>query len=156
MVELSENIMKEYIVTDLDGTLCNCVHRLQFAQGGLWDEFHSRLGGDEVYEDTLSILGFLSPHYNIIALTGRNEKWRMMTERWLASKEIGCIEELLMRPDDDYRPDVEMKIDLLEKRFKNQRMILSQIKCVLEDRDKVVEGLRNYGLPVWQVRPGGY
>jgi hypothetical protein len=90
-------------------------------------------------------------------VTGRNEAFRQLTWSWLNEHKLDeYIDTLIMRPDSDWRPDHELKIALLEQAFGSKERALERVAFILEDRDKVVEAYRNYGLPCWQVRPGGY
>jgi hypothetical protein len=94
---------------------------------------------------------------DVILLTGRPEKFRHVTLEWLKlSKLDGHYDELLMRPDDDWTQDSLMKINALERRFGNKESVLEKVWFVVDDRDSVVEGLRNYGLTVLQPATGGY
>jgi hypothetical protein len=43
---------------------------------------------------------------------------------------------------------------MTEEYFGSKEAVLQNVIFVLDDRDKVVEAWRNYGLPCWQVRPG--
>jgi len=94
---------------------------------------------------------------NVILFTGRSEKYRYVTLDWLKDAELDAsFEELLMRPDNDFRPDHEVKIELLEKRFGGKEGVMRSVWFVVDDRDQVVEALRNYGLTVLQPANGGY
>jgi len=143
------------IVVDLDGTLNNCVHRIEDARFGHWDLFHSKLEDDEPYYDVEWLLKRLPSTIPVIACTGRDEAYREKTLTWLAKWNI-ALDEILMRPTGDYTPDHELKPRLLEKFFGSKELVIDNVMFVLDDRDKVVEAWRNYGLPCWQVRPGGY
>jgi phosphoglycolate phosphatase-like HAD superfamily hydrolase len=140
---------RKIIVVDLDGTLCNDTHRRHLVSAGKWDEYHSLCHLDEIYPDVAIIIGGMSRSgYEIVLCTGRNEKWREMTLDWLFKNKIfGCIDVLLMRPDDDYRPAGELKLDLIEKNF-----ALSKIAFALDDTEKVIEAFRNAGIAAYQVR----
>lgn len=146
------------IVFDLDGTLCNTDRRVHLAQQQQWDEFHRELMGDPCHPDVAWFMAMLPSAYQVIALTGRNEAFRNLTHRWLEHHQLSKrVDVLLMRPDDDFRPDHELKPELLQEFFGGtQQEVLDQVIVVLDDREKVVEAWRNYGLPCWQVRPGGY
>jgi hydroxymethylpyrimidine pyrophosphatase-like HAD family hydrolase len=150
--------MNKFIVTDLDGTLCNMEHRVHLAQAGEWDEFHSLLHMDKSYpqiKDTL--LSYMEQGRDVIGLTGRPEKYRKATEKWIKDHGLlGVFNLILMRPDFDFTPDAELKIKLLEEHFGSRDNVLEQVWVVLEDRDKVVEAMRNYGLIVYQTRQGDY
>ncbi len=146
-------MQKSCVILDLDGTLCDNGHRVNFAKMGMWDEFHSGLTQDKPFSDVWHFL-----HHNmlrVIACTGRNERYRTQTMRWLSNHDV-AVEALLMRPDDDFTKDYDMKIKLIEGFFGDKEAALKQIAFCLEDRDQVVEAFRNYGLPTWQVRMGEY
>lgn len=146
------------MVVDLDGTLCNCAHREEKAQAGLWDEFHSQLMDDPVHQEVLDVLcawGSMGGEYQLVGLTGRNEKWRMLTERWL-DKNLIPLDEVLMRPDGDWRPDHVLKPAMLADWLGQNEIGQHCVSMILEDRDKVVEAWRNLGFTCWQVRQGAY
>lgn len=145
------------VVLDLDGTLCDIRHREQFAQTKQWDEFHKRCEADLPYPDVAGLLRLLSlSGTRTIGLTGRNEAHRPRTLEWLATNRLE-LDELVMRPDGDWRPDHDLKPQLLIDLFSGKvENALQEVSFILEDRDKVVEAWRNLGFRCWQVQPGGY
>ena len=148
--------MKDTIVVDLDGTLCNSAHRDSFAQTGQWEEFHCRLSDDECHIDVREVINVFSGcGFTIIAVTGRNEKYRHDTFAWLAKHDV-AIDVLCMRPDDNRDPDTVIKPKLLIEQFESEAFAKDGVLFILDDRDKVVEAWRNLGFRCWQVQPGGY
>lgn len=147
--------MKEYIVVDLDGTLFDCSPRVDYAKASLWDDFHQRCLEDKPFLDVLELIQRIGPNMRVVACTGRNNRYRGITNQWFM-REGALIDHLLMRPDDCYLPDTEIKIQLLEQFFGTKEKVLANVAFCLEDRDKVVEAFRNYGLPCWQVRQGTF
>ena len=146
-----------WIVVDLDGTLNENEHRVHLAQARKWDEFHEAAKGDFVCIPVREIIRAMSNSYKILLLTGRNERYRPMTMNWLQENHISpFINDLAMRPDEDFRPDIEMKICILESFFGTKENVLRSVLFCLDDRDRVVEGFRNYGLPCFQVKQGDY
>ena len=143
------------IVVDLDGTLNNCSPRQHLAQAQKWDEFHGSLMDDLINPDVMFLLDNIAAEIMVIGCTGRSNAFRSLTTRWLLDNRI-LLDQLLMRPDGDWRPDHELKPKMLEKYLGSKDKVLRSVKFVLDDRDKVVEAWREYGLPCWQVRPGGY
>jgi hypothetical protein len=141
------------IVIDLDGTLCNSAHREHLAAAKQWDDFHSLLGADEPWPDVKQMIELLSGvgNYYLVGLTGRNERYRQITHQWLMNHDI-FLDNLLMRPDNDFTSDAELKPRLLAE----SGVLPSEVWFILEDRDKVVEAWRNLGYNCWQCRPGGY
>ena len=151
------------IVIDLDGTLCNSAHREHHAQNKDWDAFHGALSEDEPHRDVRGLITMLAHGPELIGCTGRNERYRIETERWLTDWGI-MLDRVLMRPDHDFRSDVEVKLALLEDWHEEERAMIGQdglrlqdrVLFVLEDRDKMVEAWRNAGFNCWQVRAGAY
>ncbi len=145
----------QIVVVDLDGTLCNSSKREHLAQAGLWDEFHSCLDADEPWSDVKHLVSQMTDDRGygtyVLGLTGRNERYREATLTWLSKHEI-WLDALLMRPDDNYQSDHELKPQMLADRGISK----DDVWFILEDRDKVVEAWRNLGYNCWQVRPGGY
>jgi len=144
------------IVVDLDGTLCNSAHREHLARAGDWDAFHGALLDDEPWPDVKKLLESLFNDFIMVALTGRNQKYQMMTLKWLQRNECVLFDELLMRPDDCYLSDTEIKPQLLDEFLERNGKSHSDVLFILEDRDKMVETWRNLGHTCYQVRAGGY
>lgn len=153
------------IVIDLDGTLCDSAHRDHHARNGDWDQFHAGCSEDLPHEDVLWLLRALSSlmdeeEVELVGCTGRNEAWRGATERWLIKHGVP-LDDLIMRPDHDFRSDHELKMAMLQEWHlstepEQKRTIHERVAFVLEDRDKVVEAWRDAGFSCWQVRPGSF
>lgn len=151
------NNKTRHVVFDIDGTISDATHRLQFAYMKEWDQFNELAVEDPVIVKVADFMRSISWMANVILLTGRNEKYRYVTNLWLKDAELDAsYEDLLMRPDGDFRPDYEVKLELLEKRFGGKENVLKNIWFAVEDRDQVVEAMRNYGLTVLQPANGGY
>lgn len=151
--------MKDHVIVDLDGTLCDCNHRSHLAQQGLWDDFNALCGEDEAHDDVACLLDQLhiAGGFKLIACTGRDDRFRPQTMSWLQRHAFDkMFETLLMRPSGNFSPDWQVKVEMLEAHFGSKNAVLDNVIFALDDRDKVVDGLRNYGIPVMQVRPGGY
>lgn len=154
------------IVVDLDGTLCDSSHRDHLAQAKEWDAFHAASKDDKPRLDVAELVkivrssAFAGRDYCLVALTGRNEKYRKVTLDWLIRQDLAHFDALLMRPDNDWRPDTVIKPELLEEFRKligeGQGGPTPEVAFILEDRDHVVEAWRNLGYACWQVQPGGY
>jgi phosphoglycolate phosphatase-like HAD superfamily hydrolase len=158
--------MRKTIVVDLDGTLSDARYRVHLAQIGQWHDFHVMGADDPVHEDVAELIAAIVPiDYRVIILTGRNEAYRGLTEKWLREHALsGYIDALLMRPDWDYTPDRDLKPRLLSEWHAAQQRHLgheevdvkSAVAFILEDRDGMVERWRELGFNCWQVRHGGY
>jgi FMN phosphatase YigB (HAD superfamily) len=153
--EIGKGTMEKFIIVDLDGTICDCSHRIAFAQSKEWDEFHARLMDDRPNADVVDIVMKLASRMSIIVLTGRDERFAEPTRRWLRKNGI-IVDALIMRPEGDYTPDHELKPRLLFEHFKSKEEALRNVSVILDDRDKVVAAFRDHGFPCWQVREGTY
>lgn len=144
------------VVVDFDGTLCDCLHRVPFAQQRDWDSFHNALSDDKVHEDVAMLIGNLAPEIKIIGLTGRNERYRQKTLDWLRKNDLDVFEEIIMRPDNDFMPDHLLKPLMLAEYFGDMETAKENVICILDDRDKVVSAFREIGFSVFHVRPERY
>lgn len=148
--------MARFVILDLDGTLYDSRARQHLAQAGLWDEFHSAASLDLPNADILELAQVLdAAGYSILACTGRNEKWRSQTTAWLLKHQVP-ITKLLMRPDNNYNPDTEVKLSLIIGYLDTLGYSRKDIAFALDDRDKVVDGFRSAGINCYQVRAGAF
>jgi phosphoglycolate phosphatase-like HAD superfamily hydrolase len=145
----------DVIICDLDGTLCDIGHRLHLAKEKKWDEFHALLENDGIHEDVAHVIMGMPLHMKIIALTGRTEKYRDLTNKWLDKNEI-VFDELIMRPDDDFTADHILKPRMLAEYFGSMEELKAHVIVILEDRDRVISAWRALNVPVWQCRLEGY
>lgn len=148
--------MKNTIIVDIDGTIAKVGDRLKYLQQEKkdWDSFYEHCDEDEPIKDIIELIELMQIHeYNIVFCTGRRESVRKKTEDWLF-KNIWCLREykLLMRKDNDWRHDTEVKPELLA----NAGITPDDVWFVLEDRDSVVATLRGLGFRVLQVDEGKF
>lgn len=147
---------KNIVIFDLDGTLANIEHRLHHIQSdplkANWDAFYEACDQDKPIQEMIEIMLALdSVGCFIWVVSGRSEAVRDKTLQWLRRHAIQP-EFLLMRPANDYTPDDELK----ERWIKEGKIILADVMCVFEDRARVVEMWRRYGLRVLQVADGKF
>jgi hydroxymethylpyrimidine pyrophosphatase-like HAD family hydrolase len=148
--------VKNFIVTDLDGTLFDSSKRHHLALARDWDAFHSRISEDTVHEDVRQfIMAVDRAGLNVIAVTGRPETYRSETVDWLVKHRIP-LEVILYRGANDFRPDKIVKQEAVEEFFGSLENALDRVLLILEDRDRMVEHWRSLGFRCWQVQPGGY
>jgi hypothetical protein len=88
----------------------------------------------------------------LILVSGREEKYRAVTEEWLAKHDIKNYEALHLRPSGDRRKDYVVKREIYESSIKNKYNVL----FVLEDRDQVVKMWREINLTCFQVEYGDF
>lgn len=105
----------KHVIIEIDGVLFDNRHRE--VQGGDWDDYWSLSAVDPAIEATATLINALAAmNVPIVAITARPEKWRILTMHALLMARIG-IDELIMRPDDDYGPAPDVKLRLAEARF---------------------------------------
>lgn len=163
---------KTTIITDLDGTLCDSRHREHLAQAKDWDAFHSKSIEDNPDEAVKHLIKLYNGWgMEILAITGRPERYRNQTMKWLLTHDIH-IDTLLMRPNDDFSSDTACKPKLLRQHYADIHReeieklpdnsvdplfyAVNEVLFILEDRDIMTEEWRNLGFTCWQVRQGGY
>lgn len=120
-----------YIVLDIDSTLANNKHREHLLQKRPkdWEAFHdpALVIKDEVIEGVDRVLRhFKELKHTFVALTGRHERLRDTTMRWLHERLPIDIPDshLLMRPDGNMLSNAESK-----------RQLILEFKTALNDRN---------------------
>lgn len=150
--------MTEAIVFDIDGTLANLSHRLKWVSGEEkdWDGFYRGVEEDSVIVPIAQLFAmyasFLDPDSKLLCITGRPEKTREATLKWFREKIGPEPDAIYMRKDHDFRPDVEIKREWVEKLRKEGHNII----LAFEDRDRVVKMYRDLGIQCCQVVDGTY
>lgn len=150
--------MPKAIICDIDSTLANIDHRLHLLPD--FDAFFSRMAEDTPNEWCLDLLDAWNgqrPRPALLIVTGRPEKHRAATERWLASHHVRH-DQLFMRPDflpggkPDHREDDVVKQEIYDREIRDK----FSVSFVVEDRKKVVQMWRRIGLTCLQCAEGDY
>ena len=131
-------------VIDIDGVVADVRHRLPLIERRpkRWDEFFASSADDPPLATGVALVLELAADHDVIWLTGRPERNRALTERWLAEQGLPDG-TLLMRRDRDFRPAREAKRDQL-RRLRRDR----EIAVVVDDDPAVVATLTEDGFPV--------
>ncbi len=139
--------MRDCVIFDLDGTFAHLGERSPYNA--------SRAEEDELNEAVHFVYDAIrrgSPSTAMILVTGRDERWRPETERWLARHDI-AYDGLFMRPPGDRRKDTVVKREIYERHIVEHYTV----RVVFEDRDQVVRLWRDdLGLPCFQVAWGDF
>ena len=143
------------ILFDIDGTLADLNGREKFLkqENPDWKNFNAKIEEDVPNPPVVDLYRTLyeSGKFEIILVSGRQERFRKVTETWLAWHEIP-FDTLLMRPDADQRPDSAVKQDILNALKAQGKEILF---CV-DDRQSVVDMWRANGITCLQCQKGNY
>lgn len=89
--------------------------------------------------------------YEILFTSGREDKFRSQTMKFLARAGMPCY-QLFMRATDDKRKDHVVKRELYEKHIEGNY----NVEAVFDDRQRVVDMWRDIGLTVFQVADGNF
>jgi hypothetical protein len=136
------------ILVDLDHTVANSFWRDSMIGNVSWDEYHAGLKDDKPFPNVVSLINCLSAMGNlIVGLTGRTEKFRQLTLNWLLKYHVD-ISELLMRPDDIFLKNSEMKVELVKMRFNN----LKEIGFLIEDNEDTCLEFFKLGITTLMIR----
>ncbi|MCU1677118.1 MAG: nucleotidase [Frankiales bacterium] len=139
-------------VFDIDGVLADVRHRLHHVETKPknWDMFFEAAVHDEPLSEGLALAHELSTDHEIVYLTGRPERTRTDTARWLRDHELPAG-KLLMRREGDRRPARMVKLAIARQLSDKGRLAV-----VVDDDPDVVAALRDAGLPVrhaeWMTR----
>ena len=159
-----------YIVFDIDGTLADCTHRIHYIakHPKNWEDFNKHAPFDRPNTAIIRTLIALRENGHCIELwTGRNEgkdgvniektiKWlKPYLEKPVVHKKSyfsSSYINLRMRAEKDYRHDTVLKEEWLLAARRQDKYI----NLVFEDRKRVVDMWRTYGIVCCQVAPGEF
>lgn len=147
----------KYTIVDMDGTLSDHTHRAHLFVAGQWDEYHSLAPIDNPIDNVCKLVRVMARVSRIIILTGREVKYTQPTYDWLSKHDLATsVHDIIMRPSNNYAKDPDFKIAALDVYFGGREEMLSKVWMVIDDRDKIVEAMRNIGLTVLQPCAGAY
>ncbi|WP_093079416.1 LNS2 domain-containing protein [Pseudonocardia oroxyli] len=137
-------ISRPLAVFDIDGVLADVTHRLHHlrARPQRWERFFAAADVDPLLDEGAERLREAQADFDVVYLTGRPERNRRLTERWLAQHDLPTG-PLYMREDDDYRPARMMKREVLRRLARTR-----EVASVLDDDPAVVRVLSDDGWPV--------
>lgn len=136
---------KTIVIFDIDGTLANGEHRQKWVREKPknWPRYNDLMAQDMVREHVRLMYQYLHAPIERYIVSGREDRFRDITVKWLADNQILDYKALYMRPANDYRSDDIIKEEILNKYFDK-----SKILCVFDDRPRVIRMWRKNGIPV--------
>ena len=146
------------IIVDLDGTLCDSSSRHIYAQLKQWDKFYAGIPYDPVNVWCRNIVeNYAVRGYKILFVTGRSEKAREDTNKWLYSNLIPQVDyDLIMRRENDFRPSWIVKREIYENQIAGRYIV----ELCIDDMQDQCDMWRGLGLVALQcanyalVNPG--
>jgi hydroxymethylpyrimidine pyrophosphatase-like HAD family hydrolase len=143
---------EEIVIFDIDGTLADVSQRIHHVRKKPknWNAFFAGMAQDKAIHSMVRLCNILyASGIKIILCSGRSEKHRDETVRWLGEQGVS-YHGLMLRKDHDRRSDTVVKCEMLEQ------IDRSKILFVVEDRSRVVEMWRSEGLVCLQCAPGEF
>ena len=137
--------MKNIVIFDLDGTLSDATERRRHlaATPPDWNSFYEELEQDPPIVPIADLYRSLcrDESYTVVILTGRPERYRSHTERWLETHKLPQ-RPIYFRPDDDNGHDLDVKKRVYHALTANG----DKVAFVVEDRNSVVQMWRELGV----------
>lgn len=131
--------MMKIVICDLDGTLALLNGRNPYDASTCENDLLNEVVADIIKER------------NVILVSGREDKFRVQTELFLAKHGIKYM-NLFMRKQGDFRKDSVIKREIYEQHIKDKY----EVHFVLDDRNQVVQLWRELGLKCLQVADGNF
>lgn len=142
------------IIFDLDGTLCDVLHRRHFVatKPKNWKAWNEGMVNDTPNAAVAYVFNaleyFNNENTDIILVSGRSDDYREKTEEWLSRHQF-CYHALLMRKERDNRDDSIVKSEIADEIEKTHNILF-----VFDDRKRVVDMWVNRGIWVFDVGQG--
>jgi uncharacterized HAD superfamily protein len=136
------------VIVDIDGTLADVRHRLHHIEVSgkkNWQGFFEAADRDRPIRRILDQVREMANDHAIVIVTGRPEKYRPPTEKWLKKHNVP-YEKLYMRRNGDHRPDYEAKSAVLDE------IPPANIVLAIDDRPPVCEMWERNGIKCMLVR----
>lgn len=138
-----------FYVFDLDGTLANLEHRKHLLDQKDWRGFFAAVDGDEPIPKVFAVFhALMSAGHTIEIWSGRSDECRDLTRAWLIRHGVPESVPLIMRRAGDHRPD-----DLVKREFLRG---CNEPDVIFDDRKRVVDMWRSYGITCFQVAEGDF
>ncbi|MFJ2434574.1 hypothetical protein ACIOWM_15355 [Streptomyces anulatus] len=143
-----DNDARPLAVFDLDGTLADTAHRQHFLEGPKrdWAGFFDAAVEDPPLAEGVRMVLASAEECEIVYLTGRPERCRRDTVRWLSRQ--GLPEgTLFMRRNDDRRPARRTKLDILRRLGRKWH-----VRMLVDDDELVCDAAQVAGFTVVRAR----
>ena len=142
-------------IVDVDGTLANVDSILKYIVNKDdndnfkkdFDKFHRESIHVPFHEHVVDMVWTaITKDKDILVVTARREEWRSHTSYWLADVANIPHQALFMRGNKDYRPDYEVKKDILE-----HIRLFWDVEHADDDNPNVIRLWSEYGIPTTKI-----
>jgi hypothetical protein len=131
------------LLLDIDNVVRDTTWRNGLIESVGWDAYHGEGIHDKPIQEMIELVNALyHTEWEIIGITGCNEKFKGQMLNWLINNEVP-VDELLMRRTNDFRPTPEVKIDLLKARFPD---IEYNQFVLIDDREDICSAFQELGV----------
>ena len=142
--------MKDIILIDIDHTLTDAFWRDEMIGIAPWDVYHTEGIHDDPAHDMIKLLSLVDgSDIKFVGLTSRPEKFRQLTMEWMVKNNVMILDDILMRPNNNFKPAHEVKIFLCEETYGPEWQ--NRILCLIDDNDRVIEAFRGQGVTCLQI-----
>jgi hypothetical protein len=139
------------VIADVDGTLADVrtIRHHVLNKPKSFDAFHA---ASAHVPPNVPALDFVTRHHAaghvIVVVTARRERWAEVTATWLHRHMPVPFDGAFHRPDDDLRPDVQIKADIHRYLTRHYNIV-----GAVDDNPRIVELWERLGIPT-TVIPG--
>lgn len=129
-------------VFDIDGVVADVRHRVHHVEGRQkhWGRFFEAAARDGGSPEGIEWALRAAADHDLVWLTGRPEWLRPVTAAWLAKHGLPT-QELIMRPDQDYRPARLLKVSVLNS------LADRDVVVFVDDDPQVIQAAAAAGFP---------
>ncbi|MEU8894667.1 hypothetical protein [Nocardia sp. NPDC048505] len=140
--------MRPLAVFDLDNTLADTEHRQHFLERAPrdWAAFFAAAPHDPPLDAGVALLRAHARDCEIAYLTGRPERCRKDTLRWLEAHDLPA-DRIFLRRNDDRRPARQMKLEVLRRLARDR-----EIRVLVDDDELVCVDAERAGFRVIRAR----
>src|SRR5262245_18708587 len=133
------------LITDLDHTLAASAWRDQHK--GDWDLYHRLAQDDKPIKPMINLINALTLNCATICITTRPEKWPQLTMTWLIKHDVK-IHTVLMRPNDNFKPSPELKVQLIKSYFNAASSLDATTTEIvaIDDREDILNAYSTIGI----------
>lgn len=138
-------------IFDVDGTLANVSpirHYVRPSASRPWkdfDAFHAASVNVEPNAWVADLARAAADHFDVVVVTARRARWRHHTAWWLALHNIPSS-AMFMRADNDHRPDVEVKRDILVAIQQTWDVVFA-----VDDNPRIIQLWKEHGIETVEV-----
>jgi hypothetical protein len=131
-------------VIDIDGVVADVRHRLRHVTGRPkdWRAFFAGAVDDPLLDEGAYTVRELGAVYDVVYVSGRPERLRDVTERWLHGHDLPAG-RLLLRPAGDFRPSSVYKVEVLRELAETRTVVV-----LVDDDPRVLDAARAAGFDV--------